>query len=746
MPKNAAKSEVNNFVGGLITEASELAFPPNASPDILNFEHNRDGSIQRRLGIGFESLYELITPPLEVNSANDVRPLIYKWTNVSGIPNLSLLVIQIDNTLMFFDNDLQQLSSEGYLGSLVLTGFPKDKSYGISSVDGKLAIAAGVEKIAVVTYDGTTFSVFYDVLKTRDLWGIANKTVTGVKYDADPLYQGFSLPEEQAYNLQNQSWALPRSEQTNGASQPPIQQYYNVLGKYPSNSEQVWTGLQYKPDSGGNPTERYYPSMSNDLYGTSGLAPKGFFIIDVVNRGKSRYDAATSLKTRLGSGGYSYSVPNKADYTDGGATVLTEFAGRIFYGGFSGKNVGGDVRSPNLSNYVFFTQLVRSTSDIFKCYQQGDPTSRDDSDIVDTDGGFIRLAGAEGILGMVPLGSSLIVVATNGVWSITGGSDYGFSATNYRVDKVSTFGCISSTSIVEEKGKVFYWGDEGIYVIARNQLGDLSAESITLGRIDSFYQNLPIAARSSAIGVNDKFSGKIRWIYDNLTSTYELILDTGLGCFYPFEIKYPNVTTKIVGVFTTSPFNKFFEVDTVAVGADDVFSNTDQVQVDIGSSRNTLTSVKYLVRVESQYTFAYYNDKAFQDWPEIQGIDAKARGVTGAVTANDSSIRKQVQFLTMHFKRPEPEISETSIPESRAGCLSQAKWDWANSAESSKWSALKQIYRNPKPKDLINFDIISTRNMLRGHGRALSIYFETEPGKDCHIVGWNLAIDGNSKV
>ncbi len=34
MPKNAAKSEINNFIGGLVTNASELNYPPNASPDI----------------------------------------------------------------------------------------------------------------------------------------------------------------------------------------------------------------------------------------------------------------------------------------------------------------------------------------------------------------------------------------------------------------------------------------------------------------------------------------------------------------------------------------------------------------------------------------------------------------------------------------------------------------------------------------------------------------------------------------
>ena len=62
MPKNAAKSEINNFIGGLVTNASELNYPPNASPDIENFELNKDGSIRRRPGIDFEGSFLLFDP------------------------------------------------------------------------------------------------------------------------------------------------------------------------------------------------------------------------------------------------------------------------------------------------------------------------------------------------------------------------------------------------------------------------------------------------------------------------------------------------------------------------------------------------------------------------------------------------------------------------------------------------------------------------------------------------------------
>ena len=749
MPKNASKAEVNNFIGGLVTEASELAFPPNASPDIVNFEHNRDGSIQRRLGMDIEPLGVLFAPPATDNSISPPFPSIYKWSNVASLPDLSVLAIQFDNSIKFFDLEISTLSRDGAVGEVVLEDFPVDVKYGMGSVDGKLVVVAGIEKIAVVTYNSGVFSATYDVLKTRDLWGLEVPNVSGVdNYETDALWRGADRSEEHIYNLRNQSWGSVKSS-PEGAKSDPLKLYKNALFVYPSNSEQVWAGMQYKPDANGYPTERYYPKMSNDLYGTASSAAKGYFIIDVINRGVSRARALEQNADRnLGFIQYPLSLP-PTDYTDGGATIATEFAGRMFFGGFTGALVGGDARSPNLVNYVFFSQLIKSSGDIFKCYQQGDPTSRDESDLLETDGGFIRLSGAEQILGMVPIGASLVVVCSNGVWTITGGSDYGFSATNYRVDKVSSFGCIARESIVEEKGRVFFWGEEGIYVYAKDQLGDGSVESISRGRIDTFYQNIPLISRAGAIGINDYYTGKLRWLYQ-LTPTiaYELVLDTLLGCFYPFEIVSPNEQLNIVGMFTTTPFNKFGGFEDVLVGLEPVVAATDPVVIPSTEREPSFTSVKYLIKYENTYSFAYYRNEDYIDFQRIDGIgvDAFARGVTGAVTGGDSSIRKQVQFLTMHFKQTAAYNEDTDMLENETSCLAQVKWDWATSADSKKWSALRKVFRNPKPKEVTNFDVVSTRNMIRGQGRTMSLYFQTEPGKDCHIIGWNLAIDGNAKI
>ena len=54
MTRTTLAAELNTFVKGLITEATPLTFPANASLDEDNFVLNRQGSRQRRFGMNFE--------------------------------------------------------------------------------------------------------------------------------------------------------------------------------------------------------------------------------------------------------------------------------------------------------------------------------------------------------------------------------------------------------------------------------------------------------------------------------------------------------------------------------------------------------------------------------------------------------------------------------------------------------------------------------------------------------------------
>lgn len=759
MPKQATKAEVNNFVKGLISEASPLNFPPNCSKDEENFELSRKGTRSRRLGFDLETTHSYVAPPSGNVSMEDPSPGTFKWNDAGGVSGEVLLVVQIDNTLRLYDLTKESLSADGLVATIVLSNtlFPKGVKYSFSAVDGKLVIAAGVSYIAVVTRGvGYSFTVAYGVLKTRDVWGVEGTTTEGQKYENDLLYRGSSVDKYINYNLQNQSWGIPRKDDT-GTLKDPIT-IYVTLGKLPSYSETVWPGLQFQPVTSGTPFERIYTNLYVDALGADTKAPKGYFVIDVVNRGASRAQAVVDNRTRFPTL-QNVGVPDTADYTDGGCSVISEFAGRIFYAGFSGKTVGGDARSPTLNNYVFFSQLVKSQPDFFKCYQEGDPTSRDNNDIVDTDGGFIRIAGADKIIKMVNISNALIVVATNGVWSITGGSDDGFKATNYRVDKVTTFGGVSSTAVVVEKNRMFYWSEEGINVVSRDQVGNFFSENITDATIKSIYQSIPSESREKAIGEYDNIEKKVRWLYtDENGYTVELILDITLGAFYKHRIgTLSTYNPKIVGMFQSTPFRTTSTADSVYSVSDLVFSSGNEVIVNVEQKSSSFVSIKYLCLVTVSgvryYTFASYKNTDFRDWERVNGVGVDAKGflITGSQIAGDSSSQKQIQYLTMHFNRTEDGYISSGVPDNQSSCLVRMQWDWSNTSASNKWSALRQTYRYSREHvyqgvgDTFDtgFEVLSTKNLIRGRGRSFAMYLETEPYKDCQLLGWSVAADGN---
>ena len=376
-------------------------------------------------------------------------------------------------------------------------------------------------------------------------------------------------------------------------------------------------------------------------------------------------------------------------------------------------------------------------------------------------GGWIRLSGAQGILGMEEIGSSLVVIATNGVWVITGGNDYGFSATNYKASNISTFGCISDKSIVKAGESILYWGVNAIYSVGRNQAGDIIISSITDDTIQSLYTDISPEDKSQSIGVYDDVSKTVRWIYFNATGfetqsyVMELILDTRLGAFYQYKIVNPSYGI-IRSLFALPQPELIYNNDSVLVNAESVYSDTQIVYVPYTKRAASNSGVKYLMFTNSPdapgtiyFTFGYYCDQDFKDW----GItDAAAYLLTGAITANDSSVDKQVPYVTVHMFRTENGVDADLIPVGQSSCFMRSQWGWSSSSNSNKWGPQQQVYRYTRGYLVTGtgdsydtgFELVTTKNKLRGQGKAVALHFQTEAGKDCRIVGWNININGNS--
>jgi hypothetical protein len=761
MVKPIAKAEINTFVAGLITEASPLNFPPNASRDEENFVLKKNGSRERRLGLDVE--LDCVTRDTGFTEVNlkEVAFSSFKWFGAGNNPNNEFAVLQFGSRIDVYDTSKKSISKDGFIGSVTLTVSDLTREFSYASVDGILVIAANTETIHIVEYKNSALVYTTSRLLVRDLWGLADTENNNVNL------RPTSASNAQLYNLRNQGWGIPRKNSA-GTLQDPLSIFYSAYTKFPANSEVVYAGLQFQPVTSGTSFERIYPNLYDEVLGlNTSVAAKGYFIIDALKRGTSRFTEYGNNRTKFSTLAYPItSLPT--DTTSGGCAVVTDFSGRVFYGGFTGTVSDGDNNSPLLSSYVLFSQVVKKPTDIVKCYQEGDPTSRDNSDIVSTDGGFIRISGAKKIVGLVGLGDSLFIIADNGVWKVSGGSDFGFSADNYLANKLSGFGCTNNKSIVVVNNQIFFWGDEGIFSIQMNQYGDWTVSNISNGSIQTFFDVIEESDKLKAKGVYDSFDKKIRWLFNqdldrnNLNVVKELALDLQLNAFSVNRFyNLSDDTPEVIGYIVTSAFVSGSQEEDVIVGINDVEVGGEQVVINRDTRASGIQSVKYVtltgaVSTNIGYCFSEYRNLNFRDWESIDdvGVDAYAYVITGHTTAGDSSVAKQSPYITTHMSRTEIDVETDSgelVPSRTSSCLMTGIWDWADTSASKKMGSSQQIYRYRRPLFIVDedssydsgFEVISSKSKIRGRGKALSLKFETEPYKDCKLLGWNLSLTGN---
>ena len=767
MARQASAIEINRFIAGLNTDANPLTFPENASIDEENFILNIDGSRRRRLGMDFEEGYVEVTTTVADAATTEPAFSSYKWDNAGGDAEQSILVVQIGTEIKFFDLKTTPISAN-LIDTYSVSGADAQQTFSYANVDGILVVTTGVK--TPVSFEFTapsTITATLQTLKIRDLFGVAD-TISVNLFD-NLLVRPSSTTNAHTYNLRNMTWAIPRVTSNTETVDDPITHFFaNSSSLYPSLSDDVTQALYADPSDTDNRTvDRFFAAdLVKSPIGTY-RAPMGYFIIDALERGTSRL--AMEAANRALYSQLDYSVPDLPDdTTPGGPICVSEFAGRVFYGGFSGEVQDGDVRSPRMSSYVLFSQLVRSVNDINKCYQDGDPTSKDAPDIIATDGGFIRINEAYGILALKNVGTSLLVCARNGVWRIFGGSNYGFDATNYLVERITDHGIISIDSLVVVDNTIMYWGTDGIYHIHTNDNGSWVAENISYGRIQRLYEAIPIVDKRYAKGSYDNYERKVRWIYYNRlsddTETRELILDINLQAYYPNVIKQFPATAlpRTLAPFTIQPYQVI--IDTTPVVVDTVAVTVGGVEVVVGIENifgSATKEVAYLVVTELdpvvKYTFAIYRDSEWRDWKSVDdvGVDAAAYVVTGWTTGTTSQQpdfmrQKQFPYLFVHCNRTETgffeDIEGDLYPSNPSSCMVQTRWEWSDSANSKRWGTPFQAYRYKRfympegPLDTfdIGFATIVTKNRLRGSGKVLSIKFYTEPYNDLHLYGWSM--------
>lgn len=786
MPRNIQPVQVNQFAAGFITEFSPLQFPPEASSDEENMEINEDNSRSRRFGINYNLTSTITNTGLTYDSTKILGRNQFKWENAGGDPDKELLVVQIGNYLAIYDLDTEDVN-EGLIYSETFSSTLYEKTFGFAVVDGLLVVVNGNKDVLVYEYDGAgTVSKETTNLLIRDLFGVQAIIDSDLTLNDNAYIRPKDYNDEHIYNLRNQGWAIPRLDGNDETVEDPIFAFVDSpdnpfgsftgnltirgpwsalsadekskVGLYPSNSDQVSRALFPDANDGDDRnTSRFFAKTLLKERTGSYIAPKGFFIIDALERGASRLEKELAYRTEFGNLRYSVSdLPE--DKTPGGATVINEYAGRIWYGGFSGEVVDGDSKSPRMSSFILYSSLVGDKTDIIRCYQEGDPTDVVNPDLLATDGGFIRIDSAYGIKHFESVRQSNFIFAENGVWRVYGIDGEGFRADAYAVDKITDKGCIAPRSVVTVNERIYYWSDDGIYVISRNEFGDWVTNSLTRGRINTFYNNIREEAKRRVVAAYDSFQDRILWVYDNFavggTDSLELAFYINKQAFT--KNRYQGVTNNLPTIMCPAIGNPYKESTTsevVTVDGETVTVGGEPVTVTI-TGRSDSTRELYYVALTSitgsiKFVIAQSDLSTFTDWSSAGGSITEAFLLTGPITGNTNRLEKQVNYVTVSMKKTEDSFNGEFTPLNQSSCLLQSRWDWSDSAASNKWSTAYEVYRpkylyfpsSPSDEPYAGFPIITTRNKIRGWGRSVRFKFTSSGNKNMHIYGWgfNLA-------
>lgn len=356
-------------------------------------------------------------------------------------------------------------------------------------------------------------------------------------------------------------------------SDSPYVTYFHSKQKYPSNSQQRFVGRQVQQLIN-------VDEVANFDFGNK-RAPRGRCIIDPFTEDR------TGIVNNL--------LPGKEDKT---RIIDTAFmGGRVFY-----------LRQ----NQLLYSQVLEDIKQASMCYTEGDPTSEDGFDVVDTDGGAITITDMGDAIALFELQNGLAVFAKNGIWLVTGlSSDEGFKATGYSVRKLSNLECVSKNSIVNVQGTPLFWATSGIYVIAQRDYVGYDVQSLSDTTIQSKYVEIPKHNLQNVTGVYNVGAQRVAWFYDvseqfsdneKERKTKGLIYDVRLKAFYELEMDNSEEHPFICGAFNT-PYLSFVSLE------DEVYDNNDDVVMDnngdivytkVAIKNTDLTDVKYLAFEKSQ--------------------------------------------------------------------------------------------------------------------------------------------------
>jgi hypothetical protein len=372
------------------------------------------------------------------------------------------------------------------------------------------------------------------------------------------------------------------------------------------------------------------------------------------------------------------------------------FAGRLFYAGLDDFQ---------LNNTIFFTQILQSESQYGQCYQVNDPTNESIFNLLPSDGGTIVIPEMASVRKLFAYQNALLILASNGVWMVTGGSSGGFGggfqANDYFVKKLSSIGTASPLSIVDRRGVPVWWSEDGIYTIQYDpRFNSFEVINMTFKTIRSFFLDIPKTNRKYVKGAYDPVLDIIYWVYNSNANpvdnwSYDSVLVySGINqAFYPWTIGGTNPTVR--GVVAVQDAQ---HIDSLVI---------KYPVTSLSGSTDTLT-------------YATHLGTGYLDWTATDYLSY-------FITSFKIDGKIQQYFQSNYIWVMEEQ-------QQGASCYVQGLFDFFTDPNSGKWSNRQQVCNSFRSDRAVNFK----RLKIRGKGRALQLRFTSETGKPFQIQGWAI--------
>ena len=699
MPQQTTVAVENSFIKGLVTEATGMNFPEQAVTETYDCIFDIDGSVYRRTGLDFEPNFTTKTID---RSNRAIRE--YLWQNVSGNGNITVIVLQVGNTLYFYEADGTGIFSTGAQTTTVtltpVSGAPIPDAVEAQFTDGNgyLIVTHPYCEPIRIAYDIAAHTATPNTvtLQIRDFEGAVNDPYA---VDFRPTSTLAALDKYHHYNLLNQGW-----------TDANLTIWDTAQTTMPSNSDVMWRFV----DSSNVFTAT--TAIINSVVQGNTPAPNGHYILNLANQDRVTASGIAALvNTTTG-----FQRPS----------VCAFFAGRVFYAG---------VNFIGFNSNIYFTQIIENTMQYGATYQQNDPTAADLFDILPTDGGVLSIPEAGTIFKMQTVPGGLAIFAANGIWFLTGSTGLGFTAVDYALLKIADIPTISDTSFVNVNGYPAWWNAEGIYMLEGSSAGTLpQVKSLTWDTFKTFYDGIPVTSKRYARGFFDKTDGQIRWLYrsdstTDLNGTYEYdrVLNHNLRtqAFYPWTIS-SNGQVKVHGILSTELITRPVEVDNVIDNsANNVIDLSGNQVISFTASGNVDQQFdKYVTSYPSagsyKFTFAERTEDTYKDWFKFDsfGVNYVSYLITG-FKLRGQGIRKFTNNWIQIFSRLLDPVSYKF----------QGIWDYATTGSGTgRWSSNQFVTH-----DDLNYSNAFRRLKVRGHGKSLQFRVSSVDNEPFDIIGWS---------